>query len=224
MATAHQVGPVEDANWSYHGSNSNVPEIMVFRPSYEEFKDFNKFMNYIESIGAHKAGLAKIIPPKEWIARKSGYDDLDDLDMKITDPIKQQIDGTKGIYQSYNIPQKAVSVKDFHKLAISEQFRPPRFSDYEDLERKYWKNLTFVAPIYGADIPGSITDDDVDEWNIQRLGSVLDMINEDYDVKIDGVNTAYMYFGMWKTTFAWHTEDMDLHSINYLHHGEAKFW
>lgn len=53
-------------------------------------------------------------------------------------------------------------------------------------------------------------------WNIQNLGSILDWVNEDYNVKIDGVNTAYLYFGMWKTTFAWHTEDMDLHSINYL--------
>lgn len=35
----------------------------------------------------------------------------------------------------------------------------PRYLDYEDLERKYWKNLTFVAPIYGADINGSIYDE-----------------------------------------------------------------
>ena len=222
--SARVVGPPEDLNWSYSGSNTNAPTIMVFRPTWEEFKDFNVYMKRIEAIGAHHAGLAKIIPPKEWVPRKKGYN-MDDLnEMKISDPIKQMINGTKGLFQSINIKRGSTTVRDFHKQANEKEYSAPLYTDYEDLERKYWKNVTFVNPIYGADVPGSITDKDCHEWNIQKLGSCLDWINTDYKVKIKGVNTAYLYFGMWKTTFAWHTEDMDLHSINYLHYGESKFW
>lgn len=35
-------------------------EIMVFRPTYEEFKDFNRYIHYMESQGAHQAGIAKV--------------------------------------------------------------------------------------------------------------------------------------------------------------------
>lgn len=36
------------------------PRIMVFRPTWEEFQDFPKYIDYMESQGAHKAGLAKV--------------------------------------------------------------------------------------------------------------------------------------------------------------------
>ena len=34
-------------------------EVMVFRPSMAEMKDFNKYIAYMESCGAHLAGIAK---------------------------------------------------------------------------------------------------------------------------------------------------------------------
>ena len=71
---------------------------------------------------------------------------------------------------------------------------------------------------------GTLTDPQLKEWNISGLNTILDGVVDEYGVKIPGVNTAYLYFGMWKTSFAWHTEDMDLYSINYLHFGASKFW
>uniref|UniRef100_A0A8C8SXX8 [histone H3]-trimethyl-L-lysine(9) demethylase n=1 Tax=Pelusios castaneus TaxID=367368 RepID=A0A8C8SXX8_9SAUR len=196
-------------------------KIMTFRPSVDEFREFNKYLAYMESKGAHRAGLAKVIPPQEWKPRKR-YDDIDDL--VIPAPIQQMVTGQSGLFTQYNIQKKPMTVKEFRQLANSDKYCTPRYIDYEDLERKYWKNLTFVAPIYGADINGSIYDEDVDEWNIAHLNTILDVVGEDCGISIEGVNTPYLYFGMWKTTFAWHTEDMDLYSINYLHFGEPKSW
>lgn len=39
-----------------HGSKG----IMTFYPTVEEFKNFSRYVAYIESQGAHKAGLAKV--------------------------------------------------------------------------------------------------------------------------------------------------------------------
>lgn len=46
---------------------------------------------------------------------------------------------------------------------LLHRYCTPRYLNYEDLERKYWKNLTFVSPIYGADVSGSLYDE-VDDF------------------------------------------------------------
>lgn len=107
--------------------------------------------------------------------------------------------------------------KDFdYRMDVSEYTQ----ERCEDLERAYWKTLTYAPPLYGADMPGTLFDKRTTTWNLGRLDNILDVIGSN----IPGVNTAYLYLGMWKATFAWHLEDVDLYSINYLHFGAPKQW
>eukprot|EP00794_Sanderia_malayensis_P007810 gene7809-8656_t len=198
------------------------PDIMVFRPTMQEFQDFPAYIKKMEDCGAHNFGVAKVIPPKEWFA--SRHYDMEKIGQMVIDaPIAQLVTGQQGLYQQFNIQQKPLTVKELKDLAESDKYRPPE-EDFDKLERAYWKNITFNPAIYGADVAGSIYDKDVKFWNINHLNTILDLIESETKVKILGVNTAYLYFGMWKTSFAWHTEDMDLYSINYLHFGAPKSW
>uniref|UniRef100_A0A2K5CKI6 [histone H3]-trimethyl-L-lysine(9) demethylase n=1 Tax=Aotus nancymaae TaxID=37293 RepID=A0A2K5CKI6_AOTNA len=195
--------------------------IMTFYPTMEEFTDFNKYVAHMESQGAHQAGLAKVIPPKEWKARET-YDDIEDI--LVTTPLKQVTSGQGGVFTQYHKKKKAMTVGEYRHLANSKKYQTPPHRNFEDLEQQYWKSHPGDSPIYGADISGSLFDGNTTQWNLGHLGTIQDLLEQECGVVIEGVNTPYLYFGMWKTTFAWHTEDMDLYSINYLHFGEPKTW
>ncbi|KAF7731668.1 hypothetical protein EC973_008838 [Apophysomyces ossiformis] len=117
-------------------------------------------------------------------------------------------------------------------LAASDAAIPLTFNPYcttndrytvdycKQLERIYWRNLTFNPPMYGADMAGTLFDSSVNAWNVSKLDNILNQLG----VVLPGVNAPYLYFGMWKATFPWHVEDMDLYSINYLHFGAPKQW
>ena len=110
------------------------------------------------------------------------------------------------------------SFKDLdHRIHDNDQYTLERC---EELETAYWKSLMFNNPLYGADMPGSLFDDSTPCWNVARLPNLLDVLVQ----KVPGVNTAYIYVGMWKATFAWHLEDVDLYSINFIHFGAPKQW
>ncbi|KAI9870243.1 MAG: hypothetical protein M1830_004489, partial [Pleopsidium flavum] len=95
--------------------------------------------------------------------------------------------------------------KDFdYRVYNQDEWTPERCTE---LETAYWKSLTFNNPMYGADMPGSLFDDSTTSWNVAKLENLLDVLGQ----KVPGVNTAYLYLGMWKATFAWHLEDVDLY-------------
>ncbi|CAE6447318.1 unnamed protein product [Rhizoctonia solani] len=92
------------------------------------------------------------------------------------------------------------------------------------LERHFWRNCGLGKdPMYGADMQGTLFDPEMKTWNVACLPNLLERIMPDGE-RIPGVNTPYLYFGMWRATFAWHVEDMDLYSINYIHWGAPKYW
>uniref|UniRef100_A0A671Y2A3 JmjN domain-containing protein n=1 Tax=Sparus aurata TaxID=8175 RepID=A0A671Y2A3_SPAAU len=130
-------------------------KMMTFTPSKEEFKDFSRYIAYMESQGAHKAGMAKVIPPKGWKPRQT-YDDIDDL--VIPAPIQQVVTGQSGLFTQYNIQKKPMTVHEFRKTSNMDKFCSPRYVDFDELERKFWKNLTFNPPLYGADVSGTLYD------------------------------------------------------------------
>lgn len=107
-----------------------------------------------------------------------------------------------------------------------EHFNADNLEEFDDLQRLefleayYWKTLNFTAPMYGADTLGSVFSPDLKIWNVAKLPNLLDQM----DQKLPGVNNSYLYAGLWKASYAWHLEDQDLYSINYIHFGAPKQW
>lgn len=161
--------------------------------------------------------------PPGYVPRKIGYN-LDSIKIKVTQPIEQFISGNNGVYELTGIGKRWVNLQTFQKWTTSACYRTPNHVDYEHLERIYWGTITGTAPIYGADVEGTLTDPDVTTWNCNNLGTILNYIRDDYGLDIRGVITPFLYFAMWKTTFCWHIEDMDLYALNYIHFGYPKTW
>ncbi|KAJ1902855.1 hypothetical protein LPJ81_003374, partial [Coemansia sp. IMI 209127] len=108
--------------------------------------------------------------------------------------------------------------EDGRALFVSQR----EYEENEELERSYWKNMLFQPPLYGADVLGTLFPEcsEFPHWNIRNLPGLLRQVGQ----RMPGVNDPYLYLGMWKATFAWHVEDMDLYSINYIHFGAPKAW
>ena len=118
--------------------------------------------------------------------------------------------------------QRSVSASTEGKLII------PSPNDWtsdicSQIEGEYWRGLNNgIAPMYGADQEGTLFTPRTKNWNVGSLDNILTRMK--LSTQLPGVTTPYLYLGMWRATFAWHVEDMDLYSINYIHFGAPKQW
>lgn len=213
---------------------TDFPAIRTFYPTMEQLSNFEEYWKYLESEGAHLAGMAKIHFPDEWVGRKKGYDVEGSLaaDVRtLASPWKQvfrKFGGQSGAFQSRAMKQEPMSLADYKKLSDGPTHGAPANDGPEDLEKKYWRSVHHgPAAIYGADNAAmSLTDEDQRVWNVAKLAhtNVMRVLKDAFDLEIAGMNTACVDFGMWKSTFVWHVEDMDFGSMNYIHFGAAKQW
>ncbi|XAR50282.1 [Histone H3]-lysine-36 demethylase [Bertholletia excelsa] len=148
----------------------------------------------------------------------------------------------KPVWQSgenYTLPQFEAKAKAFERNYLKKNSKKG-LSPLE-IETLYWK-ASLDKPFsveYANDVPGSAfapvsakksretgeaaTVADT-AWNMRGVsrakGSLLRFMKEE----IPGVTSPMVYVAMIFSWFAWHVEDHDLHSLNYLHTGAGKTW
>uniref|UniRef100_A0AAV1TJC6 [Histone H3]-trimethyl-L-lysine(9) demethylase n=1 Tax=Peronospora matthiolae TaxID=2874970 RepID=A0AAV1TJC6_9STRA len=190
-----------------------------FHPTRTEFQSFATYIRTVVEPQCTRIGICKVIPPRGWFSRSY---DVSELQCQVSAPVGQHVAGKKGIFNVDLVEKKAMSPAEFKTMAETATDREPDDSDDPlEVERRFWKGLrgTMDPPIYGADIVDSLFGDaNALSWNLNDLNTILRKID------LPGVTRAMLYFGMWRAMFAFHTEDMDLYSINYLHTGKPKFW
>ncbi|KRX04850.1 hypothetical protein PPERSA_06484 [Pseudocohnilembus persalinus] len=195
-----------------------IEECPILKPSMKEFSNFEEYVTKLENKYSKDYGMVKVVAPRCWRPRNKDYEKSIE-NCNIPNPIEQNCFGKGGIYEVLHIIKKSMQMKDYIKKSqhfdkITKDKKP------EDLEQLFWKNISFSPPLYGADFQYTLFDKEVC-WNTSDL---QDLLKKGTNGVIAGVNTPYLYVGQWKSLFAWHTEDMNLGALNYLHHGDPKFW
>eukprot|EP00357_Protocruzia_adherens_P012089 CAMPEP_0115029436 /NCGR_PEP_ID=MMETSP0216-20121206/36998_1 /TAXON_ID=223996 /ORGANISM="Protocruzia adherens, Strain Boccale" /LENGTH=449 /DNA_ID=CAMNT_0002406017 /DNA_START=67 /DNA_END=1416 /DNA_ORIENTATION=- len=194
---------------------TDIEHVPIFHPTIEQLENFEEYVDTIEP-QCKGYGGCKIVAPSTWRARKGSYDDFGNT--LVRDPVEQLVEGTGGVYQVVLLVKKSRTPVVFKEYARKNDVYDKQTD--QQMEKLFWRTLKFNSPMYGADSAGSLFDDDI-RPNCNHLDSVL---TRGLAQKLPGINTPYLYFGSWKSLFAWHREDLDLYALNYLHSGMPKHW
>ena len=135
--------------------------------------------------------------------------------------MQQEIYGDKGIYELVLIQKKSLLSKEYKQKTkmclITDNMT------HDEVETFFWENLHLDSPLYGSDVSGSLFEpNEGGQWNLKNLKTCLkDGLG---DATLDGINSPFLYFGSFRSMFAWHMEDYNMASLNFQHYGKPKFW
>ncbi|XXG62399.1 hypothetical protein AAC387_Pa05g0763 [Persea americana] len=231
----------------------SLPLAPEYHPTLAEFQDPISYILKIEK-EASKFGICKIVPPLPAPPKKAAISNLNrsiaarNPHKQPAFTTRQQQIGfcprksrpvQKPVWQSgesYTLQQFEAKAKHFEKTHLRKS--PKKGLSALEVESLFWK-ATADKPFsveYANDMPGSAfgavsmkggeAAATVAEtaWNMRRAsrakGSLLRFMKEE----IAGVTSPMVYVAMMFSWFAWHVEDHDLHSLNYLHLGPGKTW
>lgn len=205
-------------------------DVHVYKPTSREIVNFTKMIEHLHTEGFSASGLAKIIPPRGFLARSSGYggvsDDKFELQSNIGDIEIQTalwhkfVECVPGVYRDERDFFGNISISDFKETYDTGEATG---ESPEDIENEFWREITSGRPVYAVDIPGTLFEDE-DRCDLNDLETILSDLVSECETEIEGVTSPYLYVGLQTTAFCWHTEDQDLYSINYLHTGAPKQW
>ena len=196
----------------------------VQRPSAADFDDFLGYVRQLDPL-LRKYGVVRVLPPETWRARFPPAAARERADaLTIPAPIRQRSRGRSGVFEHIFVEEKSMSGRQFREYAEKRDAEERHAGkSVEDLERTFWSNLNYQSPLYGADVECSLFADAETEWNLSRLPGMLEAMPR-LGRDIPGINSPYLYYGSFRSLFAWHREDLDLFSINYVHCGRQKLW
>ena len=222
--------------------------VPVLKPSYEQFKDFQKFIQLISKLG-NESGIVKVVPPKEWI-RQSLYSVGSLQSVKFGGFVRQRVTGcVDGVYlleedeekeekEDQSVYRNIIQWKNLANSNSSSNYsgedtaaaagvRNSEVQRLGFLEQDYWGNLSkegnsssSIMGVYGIDTTTSLFPASLRSWNISRLPTnISDYLNTNSN------NSSKLVAGLWMSTIPCTTQQPnDPCSISYIHLGAPKQW
>lgn len=101
--------------------------IPVFKPSMEEFLDFEGYARKTTAWGQY-SGIVKVIPPAEWIESVPPITKSSLASVRVTDPIQQNLIGSSGLFRIANVvrnKRRPLTVEEWFKKCKDKKFSGP---------------------------------------------------------------------------------------------------